>query len=77
VAPVYYHTYLYGEIVALQLKNALAAAVGGIVDRTDAGELLQQKLFAPGQSIRWDHLVEHASGSPFSVESLAREVAVG
>ena len=75
VAPVYYHTYLYGGIVALQLKGALGAAAGGIVDRPEAGAVLGEKLFAPGQSIRWDHLVEQASGSPLSVESLAREVA--
>jgi len=75
VAPVYYHTYLYGAIVALQLKHALDAAVGGMVDRPEAGVLLQKKLFAPGQSIRWDCLVEEGSGSPLSVESLAREVS--
>lgn len=75
VAPVYYHTYLYGAIVALQLKDALTAAVGGIVDRPKAGVLLQGKLFAPGQSIRWDRLVEEASGLPLSVESLTREVS--
>jgi len=74
VAPVYYHTYLYGAIVALQLKDALGAAVGGIVDRPEAGVLLQAKLFAPGQSTRWDRLVEQASGARLSVESLAREV---
>jgi hypothetical protein len=33
------------------------------------------KLFAPGQSVRWDRLVEQASGAPLSVDSLAREVA--
>jgi Zn-dependent M32 family carboxypeptidase len=75
VAPVYYHTYLYGAIVALQLKHALGAAVGGIVDRPEAGALLQEKLFAPGQSVRWDRLVEQSSGSRLSVDSLAREVA--
>jgi peptidyl-dipeptidase A len=75
VAPVYYHTYLYGAIVALQLRDALGASLGGIVDRPEAGALLQQKLYAPGQSIRWDHLVEHASSSPLSVASLARHVA--
>ena len=76
-SPVYYHTYLYGAIVALQLRDALASAVGGIVDRPEAGTILGEQLFAPGESIRWDRLVEHASGSPLSVESLAREVAVG
>ena len=73
--PVYYHTYLYGAIVALQLRDALRAEVGGLVDRPDAGTLLRQTFYAPGQSVRWDHLVEQASGSPLTVESLAREVS--
>jgi peptidyl-dipeptidase A len=76
VSPVYYHTYLYGAIVALQLASALDAQAGGIVDRPQAGELLHAKLFEPGESVRWDRLVEQASGSPLSVESLAREVAL-
>jgi peptidyl-dipeptidase A len=75
VAPVYYHTYLYGAIVGLQLTAALEQAAGGIVDRPEAGAILREKLFAPGQSVRWDELVEDASGSRLSVSSLAREVA--
>jgi peptidyl-dipeptidase A len=75
VSPVYYHTYLYGAIVALQLDAALESEVGGIVDRSEAGALLRERLFAPGQSVRWDRLVEDASGAPLSVESLARAVA--
>ena len=75
VAPVYYHTYLYGSIVALQLRDALRAEAGGLVDRPAAGALLVTRLFGPGQSVRWDRLVEQASGSPLSIESLAREVA--
>ena len=74
-APVYYHTYLYGAIVGLQLTAALENAVGGIVDRPEAGALLREKLFAPGQSIRWDRLVEQASGAPLSVAALERAVA--
>ena len=75
VSPVYYHTYLYGAIVALQLTAALEAAAGGIVDRPEAGAILRDKLFARGQSVRWDRLVEDASGSPLDVASLARAVA--
>jgi peptidyl-dipeptidase A len=75
VAPVYYHTYLYGAIVAAQLRDALDEAAGGIVDRPEAGKLLSAKLFSPGQSVRWDRLVEQASGKPLAVESLARAVA--
>jgi len=73
-APVYYHTYLYGTIVALQLEQALVAGAGGLVDREEAGRLLGGRLFAPGQSLRWDRLVEAASGTPFSVAALEREV---
>ncbi len=75
VAPVYYHTYLYGAIVASQVNDALRSAAGGLVERPEAGALLQQKLFAPGASVRWDRLVERASGRPLSVDALAREVA--
>ena len=48
VAPVYYHTYLYGAIVASQINDALRSAAGGLVDRPEAGSLLREKLFAPG-----------------------------
>jgi peptidyl-dipeptidase A len=75
VSPVYYHTYLYGAIVALQLTGALQAEAGGIVDRPDAGALLAERLYAPGQSVRWDRLVEDATGSPLGVEFLERAVA--
>ena len=74
VAPVYYHTYLYGAIVALQVKDAIRSSVGGLVDRPEAGKVLCERLFAPGASVRWDRLVEQASGSPLSVASLERAV---
>jgi peptidyl-dipeptidase A len=75
VAPVYYHTYLYGAIVAAQLRDSIGTAAGGLVDRPEAGALLVSQLFAPGESVRWDRLVEQASGSPLSVAALEREVA--
>jgi peptidyl-dipeptidase A len=75
VAPVYYHTYLYGSIVASQLHDALRTAAGGIVDRPESGRVLAERLFAPGLAVRWDRLVEQATGSPLSVDALARDVA--
>jgi hypothetical protein len=45
------------------------------VDRPEAGTELREKLFGPGQSMRWDRLVERATGAPFSVDALAHEVA--
>ena len=75
IAPVYYHTYLYGSIVASQLRDALRADAGGLVDRPAGRQLLEERLFSSGLSIRWDRLVERGTGKPLSVESLAREVA--
>jgi peptidyl-dipeptidase A len=76
VSPVYYHTYLSGAIVALQLLAAIEDAVGGIVDRPEAGALLRDRLYSPGESVRWDRLVAQASGSPLSVAALERAVAL-
>ena len=47
-APVYYHNYLYGQIVASQLAATLERECGGLVERPDAGRLLAQRVFAPG-----------------------------
>ena len=49
--------------------------MGGIGERSEGGAVLRERLFAPGQSVRWDRLGEEATGSPLSVESLERAVA--
>lgn len=76
VAPVYYHNYLYGELVASQLQAMLHREAGGIVDRPEAGRLLVERFFAPAASLRWDHLVERATGEPLTPDHLARELSV-
>ncbi len=75
VAPVYYQNYLYGELVASQLQATLEARAGGIVDRPEAGRLLVEELFRPGAAMRWDELVEHATGEPLTAIHLARQLA--
>ena len=74
-APVYYQNYLYGELFASQLDATLRERAGGLVDRTAAGALLRDDVFAPGASLRWDALVERATGAPLSAEHLARQLA--
>src|SRR5262249_42014890 len=74
-APVYYQNYLYGELFASQLHAALPARAGGPVDRAAAGALLVDDVFAPGASLRWDALVERATGEPLSAAHLARQLA--
>ncbi len=75
VVPVYYQNYLYGELVASQLSATLHRDAGGLVDRASAGSLLVDRFFGPGGSLRWDHLVESATGEPLTPTHLARELA--
>jgi peptidyl-dipeptidase A len=76
-SPVYYHTYLYGNLTASQLAATLREEVGGIVDRPAAGALLAERVFAPGLSRRWDDLVADATGGRLSVRHYAAEIAAG
>jgi peptidyl-dipeptidase A len=74
-APVYYHTYLYGQIVASQLAATLRSECGGIVGREAAGRLLSERVFAPGLSVRWDRLLEQATGEPLDASHFGRDIA--
>ena len=74
VVPVYYQNYLYGELFASQLEHALDVRAGGFVDRPAAGRLLADAVFAPGASLRWDHLVEAATGEPLTASHLAAQL---
>jgi peptidyl-dipeptidase A len=74
VAPVYYQNYLYGELVASQLQATLDSRVGGVVDEPAAGRLLVDEVFRPGASLRWDRLVERATGAPLTAAHLARQL---
>jgi peptidyl-dipeptidase A len=75
VAPVYYQNYLYGELVASQLQATLDARAGGIVGRPEAGRMLVDELFRPGASLRWDQLIERATGEPLTATHLARALS--
>ena len=74
-APVYYHTYLFGHIVASQLAATLERECGGLVDRPEAGRLLAERVFAPGLAVRWDKLIEQATGEPLSAVHFGRDIA--
>jgi peptidyl-dipeptidase A len=73
-APVYYHTYLYGHLVAAQLRATLDREIGGAVGRVEVGELLGERVFRPGESVRWDRLIEEATGEPLAVAHFEAEL---
>lgn len=65
-APVYYHNYLLGEMLASQLRAALERDCGNLIDASTAGPWLRERFFSPGASMPWDTLVERATGAPLS-----------
>lgn len=74
LAPVYYQNYLLGELVASQLQAHVVHHYGGIVGRPEAGAFFQREIFAPGWKLRWDQLIETATGTPLSVDAFRTEL---
>jgi peptidyl-dipeptidase A len=66
--PCYYHNYLLGEIMASQLQAYITKNIsndknpGNWKGDKKVGEYLTEKVFKPGKSLRWDQLVENATG---------------
>lgn len=69
-APVYYQNYLFGQLFAVQLDQAIRTRFGGLIVYPEAGRFLSEELFAPGASQRWDRLIESCTGEPLSAHHL-------
>ena len=76
VAPVYYQNYLLGEMLASQIEQTCARETGGLIGRSAAGRLLEERIFRPGSSRRWDALIEDATGKPLGAGDFAASVKV-
>jgi peptidyl-dipeptidase A len=84
VAPVYYHNYLLGEMMASQLESYLVEKVVGggpgawprYVASAEAGAFLRQQFFAPGRTRDWAGTLEHATGSRLDPEFFAAGLSV-
>ncbi|MDQ3987135.1 MAG: M2 family metallopeptidase [Actinomycetota bacterium] len=70
-APVYYHNYLLGEMLASQIVSTCEEECGGFVANPDAGRLMVERIFAQGASLRWDELINNATGRPLGAEDFA------
>jgi peptidyl-dipeptidase A len=69
LAPVYYQNYLLGELTASQLEHAMKATTGRpLTGNREAATFLRERYFRPGASLRWDVLIERATGTPLSPE---------
>jgi peptidyl-dipeptidase A len=77
VAPVYYHNYLLGELIASQLKAALDRELGdgnarGYVGRPELGDFLRARVFAPGARLHWQEHLRRATGAPLGIAAFAQ-----
>lgn len=73
--PVYYHNYLLGQIFCSQLLATIRAQLdtANILGHSKVGQFLQQKVFWPGDSLRWDALVKRATGEELTSAAWAAE----
>jgi peptidyl-dipeptidase A len=75
-APAYYQNYLLGEMLASQLRSTCERECGGFVGRREAGRLLVERLFHPGALLRWDALIEEATGGSLRADEFAADLSL-
>ncbi|NGX49874.1 MAG: hypothetical protein K940chlam5_01479 [Candidatus Anoxychlamydiales bacterium] len=74
LAPVYYYSYLLGEVFASTLqKQLLDVAKDDNIWKKDAAIFLKDKMFSHGSKYRWDLLIENVLDSPFSIDDWVDE----
>lgn len=76
LAPVYYFSYLLGEMFASAIQDALANETGSkTLSSSGAGQFLNKKLFGPGNRMSWSELVRHVTGAPLTPDAWVKEFA--
>ena len=76
LAPVYYHNYMLGELLASQLhayivKNILKLDSDhevSYIDQKVVGDYLKNQVFSPGTRYSWNDMIEKATGEYLSPE---------
>jgi peptidyl-dipeptidase A len=77
IAPVYYHNYVLGHLIAAQLRGYLEKRVAGgpFYEHEMSGRYLREVFFGPGAREDWRNTVLRATGSPldpkYFVETLS------
>jgi peptidyl-dipeptidase A len=85
LAPVYYHNYLLGELMASQIQAHLQTEVLGdgagvwerYVSSPAVGDWLTRSLYVKGKTFDWRAAARSSSGRPLSTDALVDELADG
>jgi oligoendopeptidase F len=73
-APVYYHNYLLGEMMASQMRNYIKNNISDDILNKNVGEFFVEKIFKPGALYRWDKLLEKATGETLNPVHMANQL---
>ncbi|MGH7729686.1 MAG: M2 family metallopeptidase [Candidatus Eiseniibacteriota bacterium] len=84
VAPVYYHNYMLGEMMASQLRRHLLEEVLGdgadggrrFVSSPEVGAYLSTRLYRGGKTLDWRDTLRQATGQSLSVAGFVEDLAV-
>jgi peptidyl-dipeptidase A len=83
VAPVYYHNYMLGEMMASQLERHLLTRVLGdgpgawerYVTSPEVGSYLARQLYRTGKSLDWRETLRQATGQTLNAAAFVEELA--
>lgn len=76
IAPVYYHNYLLGELMASQISAASRRRVPegrSVAGQESVGRFLRERIFAPGASVHWNEILVGATGEALTARSFVEE----
>jgi len=80
-APVYYHSYLMGELFACQVHAHIARNIVKVDDphktsffgKKEVGQFMRDKIFAPGNLYPWNDLTKFATGEPLTPKYFVKQ----
>jgi len=77
VAPVYYHNYVLGHLIAAQLREYIEEYVthGPFYESEAAGRYLLEAVFGPGARENWRDTVLRATGKPLDPAYFVRSIS--
>ncbi len=80
--PVYYQSYMLGQLFASQVHHAIARdvlhgadpATAVYVGKPAVGQFMRQRVFEPGCTLDWNGLTRHATGDELNSKAFAEDL---